>query len=118
MTAGLALHGVRVAQFGAGDAVDYCGKLFADFGAEVVKVEPPGGDPDRRSAPLVDVGGGRRESAVFAWRNTNKRSVIVEPADHARRLAEIAGASDVLLDARPRSGDDPGPTGHAALRAA
>jgi crotonobetainyl-CoA:carnitine CoA-transferase CaiB-like acyl-CoA transferase len=61
-----ALGGVRVAEFGTGHATAYCGKLFADFGAEVVKIEPPGGDPDRGMAPLVDVGGGRRESAVFA----------------------------------------------------
>ena len=57
-----ALGGVRVAEFGGGRALAYCGKLFADFGADVVKVEPPGGDPDRALAPLVDVGGGRRRA--------------------------------------------------------
>ena len=112
-----ALGGVRVAEFGAGPALDYCGKLFADFGADVVKVEPPGGDPDRQLTPLVDVGSGRRESAVFAWLNTNKRSVVVEPGETAR-LREIAGAVDVLIDARPGAWDDAGPAGQAALRAA
>ncbi len=112
-----ALGGVRVAEFGSGRALAYCGKLFADFGAEVVKVEPPGGDPDRALTPLVDVGGGARESAVFAWLNTNKRSVIAQPGD-AARLAEIAGAADVLIDARRGAWDDAGPAGHAALRAA
>ena len=111
-----ALGGVRVAEFGSGAALAYCGKLFADFGADVVKVEPPGGDPDRRLAPLVDVGDGS-ESAVFAWLNTNKRSVIVGPDDPAR-LIEIAGAVDVLIDARPDAWDDPGPAGQGALRAA
>jgi crotonobetainyl-CoA:carnitine CoA-transferase CaiB-like acyl-CoA transferase len=112
-----ALGDVRVAEFGTGPALAYCGKLFADFGADVVKVEPPGGDPGRRLAPLVDAGGGRQESAVFAWLNTNKRSVIVEAGDSAK-LIEIAGASDVLIDARPGAWDDAGPAGQAALRAA
>ena len=110
------LAGIRVAELGTGAAVAYCGKLFADFGADVVKVEPPGGDPDRRLPPLVDAGG-RQESAVFAWLNTNKQSLTVA-ADDAARLAEIAGAADVLIDARPGAGWDQGPGGHAALRAA
>ncbi|HZZ86737.1 MAG TPA: CoA transferase, partial [Caulobacteraceae bacterium] len=111
-----ALDGVRVAEFGTGRALAYCGKLFADFGADVVKVEPPGGDPDRTLAPLVDAGGGAKESALFAWMNTNKQSVIVEPGDDAR-LIEIAGAVDVLIDARPGAWDDSGPAGQPALRA-
>jgi len=111
------LAGFRVAEVGSGEALAYCGKLFADFGADVVKLEPPGGDPDRQVGLLVDVGGGRRESAHFAWLNTNKRSVTVAP-DDAARLAEIAAASDVLIDARPAAWDDTGPSGHAALRAA
>jgi crotonobetainyl-CoA:carnitine CoA-transferase CaiB-like acyl-CoA transferase len=112
-----ALWGVRVAEFGTGAAVAYCGKLFADLGADVVKVDPPGGDRGRREPPLVDPGNGALESAVFAWRNTNKRSVTAG-ADDIGRLREIAGASDVLLDARPGAGRDPGPAGHDALRAA
>ncbi|MFI4933612.1 MAG: CoA transferase [Caulobacterales bacterium] len=111
------LKGVRVAELGTGPALAYCGKLFADFGASVVKVEAPGGDPARRTPPLADVGDGAAESGVFAWMNTNKESVIVAPAD-AARLTEIVGASDVLIDARPGAGWDGGPTGQAALRAA
>ena len=113
----MALEGVRVAEFGIGAALAYCGKLFADLGAEVVKVEPPGGDPGRHDPPLVDRGDGVLESGVFAWRNTNKKSVVAAAAD-VGRLREIAAASDVLLDARPGAGEDPGPAGHAALRSA
>ncbi|HEY4204908.1 MAG TPA: CoA transferase, partial [Xanthobacteraceae bacterium] len=50
---GLPLSELRVVEIGSGDALAYCGKLFSDFGAEVIKVEPPGGDPMRRIAPLV-----------------------------------------------------------------
>src|SRR3954453_5084888 len=99
----LPLSELRVVEIGSGDALGYCGKLFADFGAEVIKIEPPGGDTARRTAPLVDAGDGRRESAYFAWLNTNKRSVTADPdqpSDAARIRALLAG-SDLLLDARP-----------------
>src|SRR6195952_313614 len=75
----LPLSELRVVEIGSGDALAYCGKLFADFGAEVIKIEPPGGDPARNVAPLVDAGGGRRESGTFAWLNTNKRSITADP---------------------------------------
>lgn len=95
----------RILQIGSGFALDYCGKLFADFGADVVKLEPAGGDPLRRTPPLVDGG----ESGLFAWLNTNKHSV----ADSG--LDTLLPGADVLLDGRP-----PGEIGdaHAALRAA
>jgi crotonobetainyl-CoA:carnitine CoA-transferase CaiB-like acyl-CoA transferase len=102
------LSAYRVVELGTGSALAYCGKIFADFGAEVIKVEPPGGDPGRAEPPLADVGGGRRESAYFAWLNTNKRSVIADTDATVR--AALADA-DVLLDARP-----PDAHAHAALR--
>ncbi|MDH1704234.1 CoA transferase, partial [Comamonas terrigena] len=72
----LALKGLRVLEVGGGAAVAYAGKLFADFGAEVIKVEPPQGDAWRRMPPLVAAQDGMApESALFAWLNTNKRSV-------------------------------------------
>jgi len=37
----------RVLQIGSGIALDYCGKLFSDFGADVVKLEPPEGEPEQ-----------------------------------------------------------------------
>ena len=92
-----ALAGLRVLELGSLEAADYCGKLFADFGAEVVKAEPEGGDPRRRLSPQVEIGGGRSESAQFAWLNTNKRSVLDDP----ELVDRLARASDVLIDARP-----------------
>src|SRR5882762_3079634 len=74
----LPLSELRVVEIGSGDALGYCGKLFSDFGAEVIKIEPPDGDPARKLAPLVHAGGGRCESGVFAWLNTNKRSVAAD----------------------------------------
>jgi crotonobetainyl-CoA:carnitine CoA-transferase CaiB-like acyl-CoA transferase len=97
------LSELRVVEIGSGDALGYCGKLFADFGAEVIKVEPPGGDPARTFAPLVDAGDGRSESGYFAWLNTNKRSItadLARPAD-VQKIRELLLTADLLLDGRP-----------------
>ena len=97
----------RVLQIGSGVALDYCGKLFADFGADVVKLEPPGGDPLRAMPPLVEGG----ESGVFAWLNTNKRSVTETLA----ALGVLLDGADVVLDGRPfGSADLPLPPGVVA----
>ena len=105
----LPFEGIRVIEVGAGTALSFCGKLFADFGAQVIKVEPPGGDPARAEPPLVDIGG-RKESAYFAWLNTNKLSVTASLQDeaHQARLRELIAGSDVLLDARALQ-QPPGP---------
>jgi len=112
-----ALIGLRVTELGSNATAAWCGKLFADFGAEVVNLEPPSGDPGRRVPPFVDRGDGILESAVFAWMNTNKRSVTLG-ADDTRTLHAALVVSDVLIDARQAARRDPGPTGHAVLRAA
>jgi crotonobetainyl-CoA:carnitine CoA-transferase CaiB-like acyl-CoA transferase len=111
------LGGIRVAELGSGAALAYCGKLFADFGADVVKIEPPGGDLGRRAPPVVDCGEGIVESGVFAWLNTNKRSVTSAPDDD-ERIRRIVAASDILLDSRAGAAADFGETSHTALRAA
>jgi crotonobetainyl-CoA:carnitine CoA-transferase CaiB-like acyl-CoA transferase len=82
----------RVLQIGSGVALDYCGKLFADFGSDVVKLEPAGGDPMRLFPPVLDGG----ESGLFAWLNTNKRSVTETPT----ALMELLPGADLLLDGR------------------
>src|ERR1700743_141781 len=80
----------RVLQIGSGIALDYSGKLFADFGADVVKREPAGGDP-MRSFPPILAGG---ESGLFAWLNTNKRSVT----ETTEGLEALLTGTDLLLD--------------------
>lgn len=99
----LALGGLRVLEVGTGPALAYAGKLFADFGAEVIKVESPAGDPWRQMPPLMDVPGtGQPESALFAWLSTNKRSVTADSGDAEDNawLAKLARTCDVVLDAR------------------
>ena len=98
-----ALEGLRVLELGSSEAAAYCGKLFADFGAEVIKVEPPGGDRLRQVPPLVEPAPGRSESALFAWLNTNKQSLVLDLATATGQasLDELAAGADVLIDARP-----------------
>lgn len=99
----LALGGLRVLEIGTSAALGYAGKLFSDFGAEVIKVESPAGDAWRQMPPLVSVpGAAQPESALFAWLNTNKRSVTANAADVDDNawLAQLARTCDVVLDAR------------------
>jgi crotonobetainyl-CoA:carnitine CoA-transferase CaiB-like acyl-CoA transferase len=86
------LSRLRVLQTGSGVALDYCGKLFADFGADVVKLEPPDGDPLRRFPPVLAGG----ESGVFAWLNTNKRSVT----ETQQAWDALLPGADLVLDGR------------------
>ena len=98
----LPLSDLRVVEIGSGDQLGYCGKLFSDFGAEVIKIEPRGGDPMRRHAPLVDASNGKSESGVFAWLNTNKHSVIADLENTAdvAAIKKLLQSCDLLLDAR------------------
>ena len=93
-----ALSHLRIVEIGSAAAASYCARLFADFGASVHKVEPPQGDPLRRSAPLTPKG----QSAWFAFLNFNKSSVVLDPNDAsaALRLTEMIGDCDILIDGR------------------
>jgi crotonobetainyl-CoA:carnitine CoA-transferase CaiB-like acyl-CoA transferase len=83
----------RILQVGSGIALDYCGKLFADFGADVVKLEPSGGDPLRSFPPVLEGG----HSGLFAWLNTNKRSV----AETSKAWDALSPGADLLLSSLP-----------------
>ena len=89
------LAGVRVVEFCHVAAGPFCGMLLADFGAEVIKVEPPDGDAMRQWPPITE---GFSEN--FASINRGKRSIALDlkdPAarDHARQLVLQA---DVLIE--------------------
>ena len=81
----------------------YCGKLMADMGAEVIKVEPTGGDPMRKIGPFIDGKPGADRSLYWLHFNTNKRSVTLDisTAEGAAALRKLALASDVLLETGP-----------------
>ena len=94
-----ALNGVRVVELAESVAGEYCGKLLADFGADVIKVERPGcGSPTRAMAPLVGETGGCERSGLFAYLNTNKRSVILDVAREQEVLNDLVASSHAVID--------------------
>ena len=101
------LQGVRVVEFSHMVAGPACGQVLADFGAEVIKVEPAQGDITRRLGP--DAGG---VSALFATTNRGKRSVRLDLKDprHARAAVRLATTADVVV-----SNIDAGMLGRAGL---
>ena len=79
---------------------NWCGKVLADFGADVIKVEPPGGSPTREVGPFVDGRPGPERSLFWAAYCVNKRSVVVdltEPAELAR-FRRLADGADILIE--------------------
>jgi crotonobetainyl-CoA:carnitine CoA-transferase CaiB-like acyl-CoA transferase len=80
-------------------AVSLAGKIAADLGATVLKIEPPAGDPVRRAPPLLPQG----ESALFQFLNTSKRSLVLDLATDAGRaaLARLLDGADACLFEEP-----------------
>lgn len=78
----------------------YCTKLLADFGARVVKVERPGGDPARVMGPFPDDRPNPERSGMFLHLNTNKESVVVDIAkpDGAAIVRSLAACADVVVE--------------------
>lgn len=98
------LHGVRVMEFGEGLAVPFCGKLLADFGADVIKIERPGsGDSTRQHGPFPHDIPHPERSGLFLALNTNKRGVTLDPSLPTGRhlLHTLLQQADVLLHQTP-----------------
>ena len=96
------LEGIRVLEL-ADEQAEYCGMLLAGLGADVVKVEPPGGGPTRRIGPFYgDVED--PEKSLFFWQyNRGKRSVVLdlESSEQRARFEQLLGTADVLLESTP-----------------
>src|SRR5436305_3738311 len=92
-----ALEGVRVVDLTTGLAGPLATMVLSDHGADVVKVEPPGGDPHRSYTGSVVI-------------NRGKRSVVLDLDDEADRskLLDLAATADVLVESFP--------IGHMAAR--
>jgi crotonobetainyl-CoA:carnitine CoA-transferase CaiB-like acyl-CoA transferase len=90
----LAFDGVRVLELGQIYNGPYCGLLLAQLGADVIKIEPPGGEQLRfRSHQPI-------ESHEFVMLNSNKRSVVLDLKTYAGRqaLLDLAQTADVLIE--------------------
>jgi len=95
-----ALRGIRVVEFAEMISGPYCGKLLADLGADVVKVESPRGDASRNYGPFPDSGPHPERSALFLYVNSSKRSVALDLAtdDDVATFRKLLQWADVLLD--------------------
>lgn len=99
-----ALHGVRVVEL-ASEPIAWAGKLLADMGADVILVEPPGGEPSRNYPPYLDDQPGADRSLYWWHYHTSKRGVVIDLDDTAGRdrFRTLVAAADVLLEAQPRT---------------
>jgi crotonobetainyl-CoA:carnitine CoA-transferase CaiB-like acyl-CoA transferase len=99
-----ALAGIRVIELAQSVAGPYCGKLLADAGAEVIKIEPPQtGDSSRDQGPFPDGIPDREKSGLYLHLNTNKKSVTLDVATASGRiiLKRLLAKADVLIESYP-----------------
>jgi crotonobetainyl-CoA:carnitine CoA-transferase CaiB-like acyl-CoA transferase len=78
----------------------FCGKLLRDLGMEVVKVEPPAGDPTRAEPPFAEGHTHREGSLRFAYLNAGKRSITLDiEKEYGRELLlDLVARFDVVLE--------------------
>ena len=97
------LAGVRVLELAEGVAGPYVGKMFAEFGADVIKIVPPEGDRSRRAGPFPTDEPDLEQSALFLHLNTNKRSIVGSDAD----VRQLIPTVDILIESAPPGTWDP-----------
>jgi crotonobetainyl-CoA:carnitine CoA-transferase CaiB-like acyl-CoA transferase len=112
------LQNVTVLEWGEFVSVPTCGRLLADLGAEVIKLEPPDGDIARKAPPFVRSNRGPEASALFQHLNLGKRGITldVSSAKELAQLHTLLDRVDVLVEGqRPALMDALG-LDHASLR--
>ncbi len=97
------LDGVTVLDLTEHIAGPYCTKLFADFGADVIKIEPPSGDPSRSVGPYYEGVPGLERSGTFFYFNTNKRSIVLdlEQPGAAVVVERLIQRADIVIESQP-----------------
>ena len=111
------LTGVRVIEL-ADEQAEYCGLILSGLGADVVKVEPPGGSSSRRIGPFYQDEENPERSLFFWQYNRGKRSIVLDlqQAEDQERLRALTTTADVVLDATPKGQLDDHGLGAEALR--
>ncbi|HLH22235.1 MAG TPA: CaiB/BaiF CoA-transferase family protein [Chloroflexota bacterium] len=113
-----ALDGLRILEV-AGLFGAYCGKLFAELGADVILVEPPGGAPQRRTGPFLDEAPGPDGSLTFAYLHSSKRGVTLDldTADGQVLFRGLAASAAAVVESAPPGALDARGLGYDALGA-
>ena len=98
-----ALTGLRVLEL-SNERIAFAGKLLGDMGADVVLIEPPGGDPARNYPPYLDDQPGENRSLHWWHYHTSKRGVVLDLDDarDRKRFERLVATADILLEAEPR----------------
>lgn len=111
------LGNLRVLEVG-GEVGAWCGKLLADMGAEVVKIEPPSGDPTRAYGPFYEDKPGLNRSLYFWHYNTNKKSLTLNLSllSGQALFKSFARTADVIIDSFPPRHLDSLGIGYAELQ--
>ncbi len=93
------LAGLRMLEL-ADEKGQFCGKLFADLGADVIKIEPPGGERTRKLGPFLDDIPHPDRSLSFWHYNTSKRGITLDlqTADGSGIFRRLAATADVVLE--------------------
>ncbi|MDA0988752.1 MAG: CoA transferase [Chloroflexi bacterium] len=96
------LDGLRVLEL-ADEKGQWCGKLMADLGADVIKIEPPGGESTRTVGPFLDDLPHRERSLSFWHYNTSKRGITLnlQTGDGRSVFRRLASTADVILETLP-----------------
>ena len=97
-----ALTGLRVLDL-TGRMGGYCGLLLANLGADVMLIEPPGGDPMRHEGPFKNDTSHPEQSLSFAAYHTNKRGIVLNLEDlgDQQKFRELVRNADVLIEDKP-----------------
>ncbi len=111
------LSGIRVLELGEGVSAPYCAKILANFGAEVIKMEPPDGDIARRMGPFPDDEPHLEKSGVFLALNSNKYGVTldIETNEGADAFRRLASSVDIVIESMPTGWLDELQLGFATL---
>ena len=98
-----ALEGLTIIEVGTRGAASYGAKMLADLGADVIKVEPPAGDPDRALGPFPGGAAHPEKSGTYLYLNTNKLGVTLDIAGEKGRevLGKLAAKADALIHDYP-----------------
>ena len=97
---GAPLEGTRILDLSRNVAGPYATKLLADYGADVLKIEPPAGDPARRFGPFPGDREDPEASGLFLHLNTHQRSATLDPgtAEGAATIRRLARQCDVVVE--------------------
>ena len=100
MAGTMPLDDVRVLDLTRHAAGPFATRLLADCGADVIKIEPPEGDPARRLPPFMGDEPGPDRSGTFLFLNTSKRSVVLDlkTGEGRARFLELAAGADVVVE--------------------